>query len=224
MKYPHYPSQPNAGRLPSMREIGPFGTQPTSSTAAYYNNRILSAHGRQLAGLGSSSMEPAYALNELQAMAEADDVQGDGIFDPPGTQKNIHGSAGVFAVNYNLPGYHARELPFALSEERDITTGRQIRAVPSGAVANDAAAQIAFLEAGLYPLPVPPISLMDSVVHPEPTYDVMQNPVPIDGLGRLRRRRGMGAFQMTNTTWALALVGAGVVAFAVFGARKKGRR
>jgi len=128
-------------------------------------------------------MEPAYAYNELKVMAEMDDVQGDGIFDPPGAQKNIHPDAGVFATNYDLPGMHARERPFSFSEERDITTGRPIRAVPSGAVANDSSAQIAFLEQGLYPRPKPMIGLIKNMVPDTSTVNVMQHAIPISGLG-----------------------------------------
>lgn len=183
-KYPKYPSQPNAGNLPSMKTMGPPDLRPSSSTASYYQGHIDRAHGRYLAGLGSTQMEPAYAFNELQLLAEMDDVQGDGIFDPPGSQKNIHPGAGVFAVNYNLPGYHAREVPFSFSEERDVTTGRPIRAVPSGAVANDSSAQIAFIEQGLYPRPQPMLSLAKGQTPFRDTWNVMQNPMAIKGLGQ----------------------------------------
>lgn len=176
--YPKYPSQPNRGRVPCMTAMGPPDLRPSSSTAAAYQQRIDRAHGRYLAGLGSTEMEPAYAFNELQVMAEMDDIQGDGIFDPPGSQKNIHPGAGVFAVNYNLPGYHAREKPFSFSEERDITTGRPVRAVPSGAVANDSSAQIAFIEQGLYPRPQPMVGLAKQNTPFKPIWNVMQNAVP----------------------------------------------
>lgn len=136
-------------------------------------------------------MESAYAYNELAVMAEMDDVQGDGIFDPPGAQKNIHPGAGVFAVNYNLPGYHARERPFSFSEERDVTTGRPIRVVPSGAVANDSSAQIAFIEQGLYPRPQPMLALAKQQTPFEATWNVMQNAVPVSGLGVTMEPAGM---------------------------------
>jgi hypothetical protein len=125
-----------------MKAMGPPDLRPSSSTAPYFKRKIDAAHGRNLAGLGSTSMdmEPAYAYNELKVLDEMDDVQGNGIFDPYGAQKNIHPGAGVFATNYNLPGYQARERPYGFSEERDVTTGRPIRVVPGGAVANDSAA------------------------------------------------------------------------------------
>ena len=127
--------------------------------------------------------EPAYAYNELAVMAELDDIQGNGIFDPYGAQKNINPGAGVFAANYSLPGMHARERPFGFSEERDITTGRPIRVVPSGAVANDSSAQIAFLEKGLYPRPEPMVGLATHRTPFKETWNVMQNPAAIGADG-----------------------------------------
>jgi hypothetical protein len=159
-------------------------------------------------------MEPAYAYNELAVLAEMDDIQGNGIFDPYGSQKNIHPGAGVFATNYNLPGYHAREVPFSFSEERDVTTGRPIRAVPSGAVANDSSAQIAYIEQGLYPRPQPMLKLAKSQTPFESITNVMQNAVPISGMG--------SAPPMSNTTkYAL---GAAAVLGLYFMTRKKSRR
>jgi hypothetical protein len=148
-------------------------------------------------------MEPAYAFNELAVMSEMDDVQGNGIFDPYGSQKNLNPGAGVFAVNYSLPGMHARERPFGFSEERDITTGRPVRVVPSGAVANDSSAQIAFLEQGLYPRPHPMLSLATQEMPFVQTADVMQNPQAIGADGELVASK--------KTSWAtIALLGVGV--------------
>jgi len=183
--YPKYPSQPNAGNLPCMAAMGPPDLRATSSTAPYYQNKILNAHGRYLAGLGDTEMEPAYAYNELKLLAEMDDVQGDGIFDPYGAQKNVHPGAGVFAVNYNLPGYQVRERPYGFSEERDATTGRPVRIVPGGAVANDSSAQIAYMEQGLYPRPNPMLALAKNQMPFKSTVNTMQHPVPISGLGEV---------------------------------------
>lgn len=211
--YPIYASQPNRGALPSMCQMGPPDLRPTSSTSAAYQRRIDRAHGRFLAGLGSTNeMEPAYAYNELKVLAEMDDIQGNGIFDPYGAQKNIHPGAGVFATNYNLPGYHAREVPYSFSEERDVTTGRPIRVVPSGAVANDSSAQIAFIEQGLYPRPSPMLKLAKRETPFEPTWDVMQNAVPISG---------MGSAPPTNTT--KYLMGAAAILGVYFLVRKTSR-
>jgi hypothetical protein len=205
--YPKYVSQPNGGRLPSMCEMGPPDLRPTSGTADRYQRKIDLAHGRFLAGLGSTSMddgEPAYAFNELAVMAEMDDIQGNGIFDPHGSQKNVHPGAGVFATNYSLPGMHARERPFGFSEERDITTGRPIRAVPSGAVANDSSAQIAFLEQGLYPRPQPMVGLAKRQTPFAETWNTLQNPVAIGEVTPEQQRQSWSA-----TT--VALLGIGTV-------------
>jgi len=186
-QYPNYPSQPyRGGDLPSMEEVGPPDTRYTSSTAPYYwENGLQRMYGRNLAGdeqtiVQDESSAPAWATKDLNRMAADDDVQGNGIFDPPGTHPNIHPDAGVFSVNYSLPGYHAREIPFSETEVRDVTTGRPIRAVPSGAVAFDSAAQIAFLEAGLYKPPEPIIRAAGTErMRRRSIANVMQNPVPI---------------------------------------------
>lgn len=205
--YPKYPSQPNRGNLPGMVAMGPPDLRASSSTAPYYQGRIDRAHGRYLAGLGSSEMEPVYAYNELAVMNEMDDVQGNGIFDPYGSQKNVHPGAGVFAVNYSLPGMHARERPFGFSEERDATTGRPVRAVPSGAVANDSSAQIAFLEQGLYPRPQPMMQLAKQQTQFAQTANVMQNPMAIQGLGA----DGEAVVQNKPSPITLVLLGIGTL-------------
>lgn len=207
--YPKYVSQPNQGRLPSMCEMGPPDLRPSSGTSVRYQRKIDLAHGRFLAGLGSTKMndgEPAYAFNELAVMAEMDDIQGNGVFDPPGAQKNVHPGAGVFAANYSLPGMHARERPFGFSEERDITTGRPIRAVPSGAVANDSSAQIAFIEQGLYPRPQPMVGLAKQHTPFAETWNTMQNPAPIGAAdGELVAQR------KAMSTAGMALLGIGAL-------------
>lgn len=205
--YPKYASQPNRGRPPTMCEAGPPDLRASSGTSVRYQRNIDLAHGRFLAGLGSTNMEPAYAFNELAVMAEMDDIQGNGVFDPHGSQKNVHPGAGVFATNYSLPGMHARERPFSFSEERDVTTGRPIRAVPSGAVANDSSAQIAFLEQGLYPRPQPMVKGgMQPTAFAE-TWNTMQNPVPISGLGDGE----VVAQKKAMSTAGLALLGVGAI-------------
>ena len=183
--YPAYPSQPyRGGTLPTMEEVGPPDTRYSSGTAPFYESGIQSMYGRNLAGtdheVQDERAEPAWATNELALYARQDDVQGSGIFDPPGTHPNIHPDAGVFATRYSLPGYHARERPFSESEVVDVTTGRPIRAVPAGAVAMDSAAQIAFIEAGLYGPPQPLISASRRrPMRRRSIANTMQNPVPI---------------------------------------------
>lgn len=185
--YPLFPSQPNAGNLPPLRSMPAVDVFPSSSTAPYYQNKINRAYGRNLAGtdveVQDEGVQPATAQNELEYYAAMDDVQGDGIFDPPGSHPNIHPDAGVFAARFSLPGYHAREKPYSLTEVLDVTTGRPIRAVPDGAVSMDSAAQIAFLERGLYE----PQHSLWSVANLGPIparsiANVVQNPQPIGAL------------------------------------------
>ncbi len=157
MRYPNYPSQPYTGDLPSMVAVGPSDARYSSNLAPHYQAPFDRRYGRKLAGtdveVEDESAAPGWAINELEALAEMDDIQANGIFDPPGTHPNIHPDAGVFAARYSLPGYHAREVPFSKTEVVDATTGRRVVAVPSGAVALDSAAQIAYIEQGLYKTP-----------------------------------------------------------------------
>lgn len=211
--YPSYPSQPyRGGNLPTMEEVGPPDTRYSSGTAPIYESGIQQMYGRSLAGsdheVQDEKAEPAWASNELTMYAQQDDVQGSGIFDPPGTHPNIHPDAGVFATNYSLPGYHARERPFSETEVRDVTTGRPVRAVPSGAVAFDSAAQIAFIEDNLYGAPQPIVNA--SYRAPMGTRSIantMQNPLPV------------GELPVALNEWSLGklLVGA-VIAGGVLGA------
>lgn len=178
--YPTYYPQPNAGVL------GPPGSpdlRPSQGPAPSYRAQIDNHYGRHLAGVGEvqdEGAEPAWTANELEIYAEMDDVQGNGVFDPPGSHPNIHPDAGVFAARYSLPGYDARERPFSMSEVRDVTTGRPVRIVPGGAVAMDSAAQIAFIEQGAY---APPQPILNDVTAqstpPVSTAMVFQNPEPI---------------------------------------------
>jgi hypothetical protein len=176
-------------------------------------------YGRNLAGLGNvrvadTASEPAYASNELQVYAEMDDVQGSGIFDPPGSVPNIHPDAGIFADHASLPGYDAREKPFGFSEVKDVTTGRPVRVVPGGAVATDSAAQIAFLEKGLYASPQPVVdAAKERPSGMVSTVNVMQNPVPVGGV------------DLSDRKVLVAIGVAGVLAGVGYGMwKKKGRR
>lgn len=213
--YPVYPSQPyRGGTLPSMEQVGPPDTRYSSGTAPFYESGIQSMYGRSLAGsdhtVQDEKAEPAWASNELAHYAEMDDVQGSGIFDPPGTHPNIHPDAGVFATNYSLPGYHAREVPFSNTEVRDVTTGRPVRAVPSGAVAFDSAAQIAFIEDNLYGPPRPIVNA--SYRKPMRSFSIantMQNPVPIGDLPAQLQELSLGKL-LVGAALAGGLLGAAV--------------
>jgi len=226
MPYPHYPSQPYAGgTLPSGAQLGPPDARPTSHTAPYYQAPIDARFGRMLAGdiaVQDEQAHPdnAWAVNELAMLRELDDVQGDGIFDPPGTHPNVYPDAGSLAARYALPGYHVREVPFKYSEVRDATTGRPIIPVPSGAVSLDTPAKLAQLERGLY-APAQPVvwSNRGGRVRGESITNWAQNPEPVKGLGRW----GVGtdaeappASAPSGAKTALAVIGLGLAAGAVY--------
>lgn len=224
MPGPHYPkhfAQPNEGTY------GPPGSpdlRPSTAPAPVYQAHFNRQRGRYLAGIGEvqdEGAEPAWAANELQYLAEMDDVQGNGVFDPPGAHPNIHPDAGVFAARYSLPGYSAREKPFSMSEVRDVTTGRPIRAVPSGAVAMDSAAQISFIEKGMFQPPQPIINDVTAQDTPSvSTAMVYQNAQPIgqdDAAANGGRKLSTG--QVLGITLAAGLaLGAG---WAVFRKKRK---
>jgi hypothetical protein len=223
--YPVYPKQPFTGDLPSMLDVGPPDARYSSGTANYYKRRWNMAHGRNLAGLPVAEAMAAAdaekketslaadARDQLQALALDDDVEGNGIFEPPGTLPNVYTDSGIFASSYSLPGYYARERMFEDSEVIDATTGRPIRPVPSGAVAMNDAAQIAFLERGLYQPPKPAYGPPNTRVRSVNTADVMQHPIAV------------GQTTSPNTAGKL-LLGAGLVGLVVgvaFAMRRKGR-
>ena len=192
-----------------MEEVGPPDTRYSSGTAPFYESGIVGMYGRNLAGTDEHVQDeeaaPAWAVNELEMYARQDDVQGNGIFDPPGSHPNIHPDAGVFAVNYSLPGYHARERPFSQTEVLDATTGRPIRAVPSGAVAMDSAAQIAFIERGIYAPPEPIVrASFRKPMYSASIANVMQNPLPV-AMGQTETGPSLGKVLVT------ALIAGGAV-------------
>ena len=238
--YPVFPSQPYSGKLPALTEVGPPDFLYSSSTAPFYADKLNRQNGRYLAGLGvavqdegaktpevslahhaklhgadrANRGEPGTAAAELAYYRSLDDVQGDGIFDAPGTHPNIHPDAGIFAARFSLPGYHARERPYSMSEVRDVTTGRPIRAVPNGAVAMDSAAQVAFIEQGLYEAPRPLWSKANlAPIQSKSIVNVMQNPEPI------------GALPTVDVTWKTVLgalaAGAAIGAVVAMATKKK---
>ncbi len=86
-------------------------------------------------------------LDELQRL---DDVQGNGIFDAPGTHGNIHPDAGVFADREALPGYIARERFFKPSEVIDVNSGRPVVYVPGNAFMLDPRTEHVLEQRNLY--------------------------------------------------------------------------
>lgn len=139
--YPVYASQPMfGGSLPTIDEIGPPDTRPSALNPFY--DLYRGAHGRNFSGLGGTttmSSDPGIRdyPNELNLLAEMDDVQGNGVFDPHGSHGNIHPDEGVFADHQNLPGYLVRDQYYAPSQVIDGTTGEPVMFVPGGAVAID---------------------------------------------------------------------------------------
>jgi len=139
--YPVYDPQPIfGGSLPTIDEIGPPDTRPSGQNPYY--DLYRGAHGRHFSGLGVTNMMSADRgikdyPNELNMLAEMDDVQGNGVFDPHGSHGNIHPDEGVFADHENLPGYLVRDQYYAPSQVIDGTTGEPVMYVPGGAVAID---------------------------------------------------------------------------------------
>lgn len=237
MTYPSYPPQPYTGRPFTMAEAGTADSRASSGTAPHFQAAIDSLYSRQLAGGETvqdeaSDMEQgpekAWAGRELTTMAKLDDVQGSGIFDPPGSHPNIWPDAGVFAVAYSLPGYHARERMFAPSEVVDSTTGRPIIAVPSGAVPLDPAAQIAWVEKARYAPPTPVVRAnAEYPVAFESTANVMQNPIPVGALAADDEVPGPVVAETGKRNVFLVALGVGVaagVAYAVLSKSKKRKR
>ena len=138
--YPLYMSTPLfGGNLPTIDEDGPPDMRPSGLNPSYSMYR--GARGRNFAGLGEEKMTADVGLrdypNELDVLAEADDVQGNGVFDPAGTHGNVHPDYGVFADHVNMPGYLVRDQFYQPSEVIDGTTGTPVLYVPGGAVAID---------------------------------------------------------------------------------------
>lgn len=225
MHYPNYPSQPFTGNLLTGKQGGPPDARFTSGTAPYYQGKLDRMYGRQLAGDDSTVVQDenvhpdnAWAVNELEALRELDDVQGDGIFDPPGTHPNVYPDAGSLAARYALPGYHVREVPFKFSEVRDATTGRPIMPVPNGAVSLDTPVKLAMLERGLY-APAQPVvwSNRGGRVLDQSTVNVAQNPEAVRGIGRwLGDDAPVPATGMSNGQKVMAVVGLGLAAGALY--------
>jgi hypothetical protein len=138
--YPKWPATPIfGGSLPTIDEIGPPDMRPSAINP--YFSLQSGAHGRHFAGLGGNMLSADQGIrdypNELDMLAAADDVQGNGVFDPHGSHGNLHVDEGVFADHENVPGYLVREEYYAPSEVIDATTGNPVMYVPGGAVAID---------------------------------------------------------------------------------------
>jgi hypothetical protein len=214
-RYPVYPSTILNGDLPSLYNMGPPDLYPSSSTSPAYQRRLDLMYGRHLAGAEKpvgADAEPAYALNELRVMAEMDDSQGNGVFDPPGTRPNIYPDAGIMSSSYSIPGYLARERMWAKSEVVDGNTGRPVVYVPSGAVSMDTTAQIAFIEGGMYNPPKPYLDRYSEETMPKrSTANVYQNPVPLSADAPIATQGGPSPAGKLIMALGLAGLGAGIL-------------
>jgi hypothetical protein len=91
--------------------------------------------GQNLPGVNGMNAENIENYpNELDLLGEADDVNGNGVFDPNLTHGNVHPHEGIFAAHYNLPGYVARDQFYQPSSVTSATQGGHIEYVPGGAV------------------------------------------------------------------------------------------
>jgi hypothetical protein len=226
MRYPSYPSQPFTGNLLTGKQGGPPDARFTSITAPAYQSAIDNRYGRQLAGdeMQDQTQSPdnAFAVNELAMLRELDDVQGDGIFDPPGTHPNIYPDAGSLAARFALPGYHVREIPFKYSEVRDATTGRPIIPVPNGAVSLDTPAKMAQLEKFQYAPPQPVVwSNRGGSVRDESIVNWAQNPEAVKGLGRWGVGTDAPPVVPSTGKTVMTVLGLGLAAGALYALLKK---
>jgi len=183
MRYPVYPSTILNGDLPTQVNMGPFDLYPSSSTGPEYQENLDMMYGRHLAGAEKpvgSDEEPAYALNELRLMAEMDDTDGNGVFDPFGSRPNVYPDAGVLASSYAMPGYLHRERMYQPSEIIDGNTGRPVTYVNGGMVSMDSTAEIAFMEGGAFKPPRPYLDMFSEYdMEGRSTVNVAQNPIPV---------------------------------------------
>lgn len=113
--------------------------QETGQISPYARNTLMSQSGRYLSGFGDvngpsgPAGDPDVAGAAVDQMEREDDTAGSGIFDQPGAGPTANANMTVFASYYSLPGYLARERPFAVSkDEFDATSDAPIVTIPSG--------------------------------------------------------------------------------------------
>jgi hypothetical protein len=137
--------QPYTGELVNKDPISSVLAR-TGQINPIVRDRFMQMHGRHYSGFGTdvSLNDPfpgnanagdiEYADNEaMDAMETEDDVAGSGIFDAPGRRSTIHSTLGVFADHPSLPGYAAREQPFAVSKDvTDPIHGADVVYLPAG--------------------------------------------------------------------------------------------
>ena len=102
----------------------------------YDEERLKMQNGRY-AGLGNDSPtdnvggDSRYESTALYELEKQDDSFGSGIFDAAG-RSTQNADMGVFASDYALPGFLAREVPFAVSEDIKGADGEDVVMVPAG--------------------------------------------------------------------------------------------
>ncbi len=113
--------------------------QQAGQISPHARNTLMRQHGRYLSGFGDvggpsgPGGDPDTADAALDRMEDDDDTAGSGVFDPPGSTPTANANLGVFASYNSLPGYVAREVPFAVSrDEFDATSSAPIVTVPNG--------------------------------------------------------------------------------------------
>jgi hypothetical protein len=214
--YPVYASQPMfGGDLPSIDEIGPPDMRPSGMNPSY--DMYRGARGRNIAGLGDNGMTADIGIkdyaNELNTLAAADDVQGNGVFDPHGTQGNIHPDYGVFADHASMPGYLVNSIDYQPSEVIDATTGQPVMYVPGGAVAIDQSQLDTVRERQLL-WELPPGVSPQNVTHPDPggTWIPNEEAWPVNGLGADAPATDSGSKFGIFAGFAIVGVAVGIVA------------
>lgn len=159
--------------------------------------------------------------NELNLLATADDVVGNGVFDPNDTHGNLHPNEGVFQDHQSVPGYEDRARSYMLSEVRDLThpDGRVVY-VPGGAVSLQQGQQDTLTENQMLwklppsfnPLPSRAIERQSIVNAPTPEYPIAVGNATIDA-----------PESKVNPYYVMAAVGvAAGIAYCLWA--KKGRR
>lgn len=134
---PPYPVYDEKGIIPLSPPFGPPDLRPSGLGPGY--STYASAHGRNLAGMNNFDQKNSEGIesypNELNLLAQSDDVNGNGVFDPNDTHGNVHPEDGIFQDHLSLPGDVARSRSFAKGEVQDLTKRDGFTMyVPGGAV------------------------------------------------------------------------------------------
>ena len=165
------------------------------------NGRYLQGFGEDSPSLAPGGGDPGYDSSEMSEMEEADDTFGSGIFDDPSrATSNVH--MGIFASAYSQPGYIAREVPFAVSQDvTDVSDGGGVVYIPAGGYYHIEADGRAVPHPVLGPTPRPPANLPAPLTHiAEPYVNIQDGPERSD-LNALAPVRPMPSYQPRRTAW-----------------------